>query len=408
MLKSGSSENLVSLLSNDVDVLRDLVDEFWSTFDFNDRLIALSACSLLVLDGLLDHKQQFVAFYFIYSECKVDDIIDHPYYSVFKQASEIFLTTPNFFAPQVCLFVECALANVNLDFLEDEPIAKIYSYNFHFPKAPECKLSTNSTTEPKRNDILENSSILIENRDNSENENVLLNNDFLIQLLQEEQLCNVFQAPFIRPIPEISPIFKGEPALIKSTENPPFLYDEGIIVNTRSIAVDLMNRAFEKKLRNAESDTLINELKKDPSLIDEIELTKSQIRFLVENNAEAAKQIIGLLNEQKLKSSLSYIEEMEVSASSVDVVKHILMNLKNIPDSFTEKYIANATKSILSIKDHGTKIRKARIFSKMIGFIVQNGYELNNAAILDMNSFCDSPKIKDIKEAKEINQILFG
>ncbi|OHS96504.1 hypothetical protein TRFO_09883 [Tritrichomonas foetus] len=403
MLRSGAAENLVALLSNETDTLTDISTEFTDTFDFNDRICALTGCALLTLDGLLDHKQQFVAIWLLYSECQVDDICQHPYYSIFKTVFEGSNSTPNYFAPQVSILINCILNNINIDSISSEPIKNIYGRNFTFPQTSEIPATA---TNSKRNETAERvSPILISQNDSIDFDNVLTHSEVVIQLLQEEAFWLDYEAPFVRPIPEITPMSADELSVIKSFEAPPFLLDEGIIINTRAIALELLNKALEKKLRSPESDTLVNELKKDPSLVDDAKVSNSTLTSLIENNCEVAKYVIAILVPKK-PTILKTLANLDVSASSVDVVKHLLTTIPDTPQDFTENYIANATKSILGIKDNPSMLRKARIFSKMIGFIVQNGYQLNSSSIFEMNSFCEEPKIRGLKEAQEINNIL--
>ena len=151
MLRSDAAQQLVSLLSNETDPLASILDQFDDSFDFNDRIWSLTACSLLILDGLLDHKQQFVAVWLLFSEYDLSSssfpaisesqseqsnnnlpITKHPYFSVFKSIFDCFSSKPNIFSPQTCLLVTCILAQENLDFISQEPILKIYGKNKEF------------------------------------------------------------------------------------------------------------------------------------------------------------------------------------------------------------------------------------------------------------------------------------
>jgi hypothetical protein len=44
----------------------------------------------------------------------------------------------------------------------------------------------------------------------------------------------------------------------------------------------------------------------------------------------------------------------------------------------------------------------------MMGFIVQNGEKLTSGMVIDLNSFCEDPRAKGIKEAQELNSILLN
>lgn len=443
MLRSDAAQQLVSLLSNETDSLASILDQFDELFDFNDRILSLTACSLLILDGLLDHKQQFVAVWILYSEydlatCSFPAISDsqsekqdniqitnHPYFSVFKSIFDCFSSKPNIFSPQTCLLVTCILAQENLDFISQEPICKIYSKNFNFPQ-PKIFWTEDSKVCERISPVLiafnddqspnsmsanlntnSNTSNFPYTVESNENNIIMSHNEVIIEILQDDTFFSNFEPILIRPVPDVSPIFQGEPEYVHTSENPPFLLDEGLMANSRQIAIELLKKAITKKLRSNEIDSLINHLKKDDgTLIDDAKIPNAKISSLIENNSEIAKYVIQNLIPKK-PSVLKILACVEVSAASVDVVRHILTSVpEELTKDFTDNYIANSTKSILSIKDNPTMLRKARIFSKMIGFIVQNGYNLSSSSIFEMNSFCEEPKIRDLKEAKDINEIL--
>lgn len=441
MLRSDAAQHLVSLLSNETDSLASVLDQFDELFDFNDRIWALTACSLLVLDGLLDHKQQFIAIWLLYSEYDLSScpssldsnsqseksesikITSHPYFSVFKSIFDCFSSKPNIFSPQTCSLVTCILAQENLDFISQVPILKIYGKNFTFPQ-PKVFWTEDSKASERLSPVLitsnfdQNSNSINANTsindfpyivDNSESNMVMSHNEVIVEILQDDSFFSNFEPILIRPVPDISPIFQSELKYVDSPDNPPFLLDEGLMANSRQIAIEMLKKAVIKKLRSSESDSLINQLKKDDgSIIDDAKIPNAKISGLIENNSEVAKYVIQNLIPKK-PSVLKILAGIEVSAASVDVVRHILTTVpEESTKEFTDNYIANATKSILSIKDNPTMLRKARIFSKMIGFIVQNGYNLSSSSIFEMNSFCEEPKIRDLKEAKDINEILLS
>lgn len=444
MLRSDAAQQLVSLLSNETDPLASILDQFDDLFDFNDRIWSLTACSLLILDGLLDHKQQFVAVWLLFSEYDLSSssfpaisesqseqsnnnlpITKHPYFSVFKSIFDCFSSKPNIFSPQTCLLVTCILAQENLDFISQEPIFKIYGKNFTFPqpkiiwtedskvheRTSPVLISQNDDQNPNNSSPNSNFSVgsypyIIEG---NENNTIMSHNDVIIEILQNESLFANFEPIYIRPVPDVCPIFQGEPEFINTADDPLFLLDEGLMANSRQIAIELLKKAITKKLRSNESDSLINHLKKDDgTLIEDAKIPNAKISSLIENNSEIAKYVIQNLIPKK-PSVLKILASIEVSAASVDVVRHILTTVpEELTKEFMDNYIANSTKSILSIKDNPTMLRKARIFSKMIGFVVQNGYNLSSSSIFEMNSFCEEPKIRDLKEAKDINEILLS
>lgn len=427
MLSSNAAKYLVSLLSNTNDSLSSITEQFNNFFSSKNRLTALNGCSLLLLDGLLDHQQQFVSLWLLLfadnppSETDTD-YTHNPYFSVFKSIYESFSQIPNFYAPQVYSLIHNVLSKSNLTGFQGQPIKVIYGPHYEFPQSKNIPLLEKTPVSVERfspvlitsNDdqSLTNNrdSIKLNDYDSSTDTNIILSHtDVQISLLQEETFYSNFEPIYIRPVPEVSAIFTEEPNYINAGDLPIFLFDEDSMANNYQLSVELLKKAFGKKLKANESDLIINQLKKsDSNLLEEVRFPNAKISYLIENNCDVAKSVIQNL-VPKNPSVLNTLVNLGVSASSVDVVRHLLTTIPELcTQEFTDSYIANAVKSILSIKDNPTMQRKARIFLKMIDVLIQSGYHLTPKSILELNSFCEDTKIKNLKEAQEINQLLFS
>lgn len=397
-MRIGAAETLIGILSSEEELLTDLSARFGNSFDFSDRINALTGTSLLLADGLLDHHQQFVAAWLLFSEYEVSSIQDHPFYCIFTMLHESLFTDPNFCSPQLHDLIQCILKGVNIDSVITQNIFTIFSNGFVFPAA-----SVGRTLISESPDTERVSPIIFTEIDEPDRP-CMTHNEILIQVLQDEAFWSSFEPPYIRHIPDLSPIFPGEPQIVQSFDMPPFLFDEGVTVDSRGAALTLITKATETKLKSGESDSLINELKKDPSLAEEAKISPSKISTLVENNSEVAKEIIVILSPKK-PSIVKALLALDVTAASIDVVKHFLISEKT-PESFLEDYLTNVIKVISAVRDNQTMGRKARMLCKMMGFVLQNGYQLSDSMCIDLHSFCIDPRIKSLKEAQELDNIL--
>lgn len=398
MLRSGAAEALVSILSNDEDRLVDLAQKFISSFEFNDRISALTGTALLLTDGLLDHGEQIVAFWLLLSEGDLSPIQSHPFFSVFVALYTASVASPNCISPQLHSILLRVLTGIEVESVGEQPVKLIMSDSFDLPVAPHPRVDLGEPNPVSRTSPL----LVVE--EHVQTKDGLTQDQFLLELLQNESYWDSFSPPFARVVPKVCPIFPGEAAVIDSWTNPPCIFDEGVTVDSRAAATSLLLKATEAKLRQGESDTLIAELKKDSMLADELPIAK--ITSLIENNVDVAKEVVTAI-VGKRPAVLKGLLNLDVTVATADVVKHLIMS-KNAPQEFLEAYISNSTKSLLAVRDNQTMARKARLFCKMMGFVVQNGAKLTPKMAIDLNSFCEDPRAKSIKEAQELNSILLN
>ena len=235
----------------------------------------------------------------------------------------------------------------------------------------------------------------------------------LFEIFLEDAFWKDFDTPLLIPSPEVSPIFEGEIEAIQSYDNPPFIFDEGVTVDSREAAIALARKSTETKLRSGESNSLVKKLQDDSSYIKEIPITS--LKFLIENNKEVAKEVIkyyALQHDKKQKSEYDktiseILLNIELTASSIDVITSYIIS-GYASEDFLDKYIHHTTQAILKIRDNQTMFRKARLFCRMMSYIIQNNINLNNIMILNLNSFCQDNRTKSIKEAEDLNQKLLA
>lgn len=210
--------------------------------------------------------------------------------------------------------------------------------------------------------------------------------------------------PTVHGCPDVCPVFRDEVCFIDSYSNPRFLFDDGVPVDSRSSVTALITKAIDTRLRQGECDSLLAQLRIDPSLADDVAIPSAKIASLIENNPEIAKEVI--LASVKKPGVVKAVLGADVTLASVDVVKHLIVS-RQAPGNFIETYIMNSTKALAVIQNQQLRGRKARFFCKMITFIIQSGEKLTPTMIMDLNSFCVE-KAKTVKEAQELNTLLMN
>jgi hypothetical protein len=398
MLRAGAADAIVAILNNEEDRLIDLSQRFVTNFDFSDRIAALAGVSLLLRDGLLDHRQQIVAVWLLYSECEVSPITDHPFFSFFQYLANLRATEPNFLSPQLQDIVACIVQGADLQLIAAQPVRIIVANHFVLPPInPDICADAPPFSERI-------SALLTVPQAAGPSDQVLSNSEILIALLQEEGFWDNFDAPTVHGCPDVCPVFREEVCFIDSYSNPRFLFDDGVPIDSRSSVTALITKAIETRLRQGECDSLLAQLRIDPSLADEVAIPCAKIASLIENNPDIAKEVI--VASVKKPGVIKAVLGADVTLASVDVVKHLIVS-RQAPASFLESYITNSTKALAVIQNQQLRGRKARFFCKMITFIIQSGEKLTPTMIMDLNSFCVE-KAKTVKEAQELNTLLMN
>jgi hypothetical protein len=396
MLRPVLAEQLLALLNNDEDRLADLSQRFAETFDFADRISALYGLAMLLTDGLLDHCQQIVAVWLLFEECKAPAIADHPFYPVFQSLFETGLADPNFLSPQLHDILPCILQGVGLQAVGAQPLRALLGTNAAFPD-----FLTDFRPEPPVQTVADRvCPVLVLPRGG---EPALSHSEVILQLLQDEAYWASFEPPFAHTCPDVAPVFRDEIAFVDAVAAPRFLCDDGAPVDSRLAIAALIGRAADGKLRPNEAESVVARLRGDASLAEEAQVPPAKLATLIESNPEIAKEVIvATIEKPAVADALLHVD---VSAASVDVVKHVLLS-RQAPERFLGDYVKIATAALSGIQNAPTRQRKARVFCKMMSFVIQSGSRLTRDIMLDLNAFCEDHKTKGVKEAQELNGIL--
>jgi hypothetical protein len=218
MLSPETATELISLLSNNTDSLSTLSSRFISDFEVRDRLVALTGFSLLLADYFLDHQQQIVALWILYSQFRSIPISDHPFLPLFVTLYYGRNKSPNLCSPQIYDLLACILSTEWPENAVDVSVQTIMSRTFVIlaPKHVSFAFEGHARL----------SSILTEKVETKSG--AISQPEVLAMILADSALYTEFDPSFIRPDPPLSPIFPEEltAAFVTGSALPIPLFDE--------------------------------------------------------------------------------------------------------------------------------------------------------------------------------------
>lgn len=389
---------LVSLLSNRQDSLNQIYEQFQSSFDFEIRVKCLKGLSLLFSDEVLDHHQQINCFWILYKSFEVQSIDNHPFYSVFHYVYDFRHNRPNVYSPKLYELLCNCLNNNNLDFLSSNNSKSILSNNFSIP------LCSQSDFSNPRNTIYHVSPLIID-RVNSDRDCVP-HDHVLIQLLEDGSFYEEFTAPFLRPAPDICPIFEGElqQSYVLSFCNPPFLFDDNHSIDSRQAALSLLSRSCDNPLKEAERESLIVEINKDPRLCIDCNFSNERLLRMIEFNSSVASQVFCHLIDHQVGLSES-LSRCDITPGVSEVILS-LVQCHRVPSGFLESFYHSTQNSVRGIRDNQSISRIASPFCSLMIKVFKSGYKFEGNFILDLISFCIDLGPKNIKESTELSALL--
>ena len=394
MIRHSAAETLVSILNIMDQPLESISTKFNQEYDFNDKLTAITGISLLLTDGLLSFPQQIVAVWILYNEFKTQPIKAHPFGNLF---TNLFLSQQTIIlSPQLRDILASVLSGNGFGGAEKESVNSILSASYKFSKQPD------PATEKPAHILPRISPVIVSNTPDPTAEQ-LTHDQVLLKILENDAFWSNFEAPLIRPIPEISPIFEGELTPIESYNSPEFLYDAATN-SAKNPVLMLLVKAADTKLKQQQVTQLIAEFDKDPSIFDESQFPQNKFAGLIENNPEVAKQVVAKLGARK-PQILKQLQALDVTVNSIEVTKHFMTN-GNPPEHFLQGYAKNSIKLILGIKDTQTMIRKTRIFCKLMIYLLTTKQKFTDGLVADLKQFCSDLESKNIRETQELKDML--
>ncbi|EAY10880.1 hypothetical protein TVAG_012460 [Trichomonas vaginalis G3] len=395
MIRQAVAELVIEILNNGDDTLETVSSKFNADFDFNDRISALTGISLLLTDGLLNYAQQIVGVYILFNEGKSQPT--NPFAYIYQTLLIVHQSNPNFISPQLHEILSSVLNGNGFGPAAKESANTILSAGFTFPSQKEPILDKTPSVTPRI------SPVIVSNTPDTNCQHIT-HDQALLKILTSEIFWSNFEAPFIRPIPEIAPIFEGELSPIYSYATPEFLFDASSTTSAKSSILLLIAKAADTKLKPNESNVLISEFKRDSSIYDESKFPLNRFASLIENNPDVAKEIVVTLGNRK-PSILKNLQSLDVTVNSIEVVRHFVLS-GSPPADFLQGYAKNSIKLIQSLKDGQSALRKTRIFTKVMSIFKTSNYPFTPELVSDLKAFCTELASKSIKEAQDLLNML--
>ena len=361
-------------------------DEIFNLFEKSTLFLSLN---YLLLDDLLNFSQQIISIYLIYYEYKNIEIKLHPYYNLFLilYQNKKTLISPQLYEILTLILIENGFKNLDTlsvisilsttNLLNEQNSLK--DIDFEFNKRISHILISNNINDLKIN-----------------NEN----DEIILIFLQSKWFFEEFKPNLLIPSPEISNLFEEEINPLLNFHQLDFIFDNNNSIGIKNSILLLLNRAPDSKLRPNELISVIKEIQRDPNIFDETKISQNKFNSLVENNPEIIKEII-LLNGLKKPQLIKLLLSLDISVSSIDIIKHFIINISHSQD-FLLNYIKNIIKILNNIKDLHIFTRKSRMFCKLLVFFIHSGIKFKFEIINEIKLFSQEQSLKNIKEIQEL------
>lgn len=398
MLSSEKTKELISIITNSTESLSNLYNTFKTSMDVKNTVISLKYLSILLADGVLDHKQQIVTVWIIYKSFETENFDEHPFRALFASIYDVHSDKkPNTYSPELYDLLGCIITNANVDEIGEYSVIQILNSNFplNAPDRSEVQIGKYNYTRI---------SPLIIDQTGSE-ESKITQVDVLAELMQNITYCTDFDPPYIRPEPELSPIFEHEleQTFILSDSEPIMLFDENHSAESTNVARKLLARASKSPLSGTETKNLCNHISSDPLILDDFIDEKSIIEIL-DMNPRIIEMAIKT-NAPKYSQYIDSILKVPLSDATTDVMQVIILSSTDRLTSLRAMCNSNIA-AIRSARDNPGAQKIARPFCKLLTDLIKDGIKLDGTLTMTILSFCDDMRKRNIKEAGALQQIL--
>ena len=223
--------------------------------------------------------------------------------------------------------------------------------------------------------------------------------------MQNVSYCSDFDPPYIRPEPELSPLFEHEleQTFIVSGSEPMMIFDENHSAESTNVAKKLLTRASKSPLSATETKNLCNHIASDPSILDDFIDDKSIIEILDMN--PRIVEIAIKTNAPKYAQYIDSILKVPLSDGTTDVIQAIILSSSDRLTSLRTFCNTNIT-AIRSAQDNVGAQKIARLFCKLLTDLIKDGIKLDGTLTMSIASFCDDMRRRNIKEAVALQQTL--